>query len=68
MAILLKEVYRFNTIPIKIPIKFFTELERTNCKFIWNNKKPWIAKTIINDKRPLVESPCLNSSCTAEQF
>jgi hypothetical protein len=26
-------------------------LERANCKFIWNNKKPRIAKTLLKDKR-----------------
>ena len=30
---------------------FFNELERAICKFIWNNKKPRIAKTLLKDKR-----------------
>ena len=45
-----KSIYRFNAIPIKVPVAYYRDLEQRFQKFIWNQKRPWIVSATLRKK------------------
>ena len=66
MSKLPNSIYRFNAIPVNLPMAFFTELEQRFSQFIWKHERPQISKGVLRKKNGARGIPFLTSDSTTK--
>ena len=50
MTILPNTIYRFNALPIQLPMAFFAELEQKISQFVWKHERPQMPQAVLRKK------------------